>query len=101
VPLTILASLQLLAQTPVGEPPRRAVSRTRIRSDEWCSRKVSCGSRAPNATTLQAANQLQVGTSESSLTRGANLLWDSGKITSDASVFVDYAGRQRCRGHGT
>src|SRR6266545_2763627 len=42
--------------------------------------------------TMQAASQLQVATSEASLTRGANLLWDSGKVTSDASVFVEYAG---------
>ena len=42
--------------------------------------------------TMQAAYQVQVTTSEASLTRGANLLWDSGKMTSDASVFVDYVG---------
>jgi len=42
--------------------------------------------------TMQAAYQLQVGTSEAILARGANLLWDSGRVTSDASVFVDYAG---------
>ena len=42
--------------------------------------------------TMQAAYQLQVATSEASLARGADLLWDSGKVTSDASVFVDYAG---------
>ena len=42
--------------------------------------------------TMQAAYQLQVATSEASLTQGAHLLWDSGKIVSDASLFVDYAG---------
>ena len=42
--------------------------------------------------TMQASYQLQVATSEASLTRGANPLWDSGRVTSDASVFVDYAG---------
>ncbi len=42
--------------------------------------------------TMQAAYQLQVATSEANLTRGANLVWDSGKVVSDASVFVDYAG---------
>ena len=41
---------------------------------------------------MQAAYQLQVATSEASLTQGANLLWDSGKVVTDASVFVDYAG---------
>ena len=42
--------------------------------------------------TMQSAYQLQVAANESSVIRGANLLWDSGKTTSDASVFVDYAG---------
>src|SRR2546422_233317 len=36
--------------------------------------------------TMQAAYQLQVATSEASLARAANLLWDSGRMTSDASV---------------
>ena len=42
--------------------------------------------------TMQAAYQIQVDTSEARLARGANLLWDSGKVASDASVFVDYGG---------
>ncbi|HEY3219906.1 MAG TPA: family 78 glycoside hydrolase catalytic domain [Gemmatimonadales bacterium] len=42
--------------------------------------------------TMQGAYQLQVGTSDASLTRGTDLLWDSGRVPSDASVFVDYAG---------
>jgi len=42
--------------------------------------------------TMQAAYQLQVATSEANLTRGANLVWDSGNVVSDASVFVDYGG---------
>ena len=42
--------------------------------------------------TMQAAYQIQVDTSEARLARGANLLWDSGKMASDASVFVDYGG---------
>jgi alpha-L-rhamnosidase len=42
--------------------------------------------------TMQAAYQIQVDTSEARLARGANLLWDSGKVDSDASVFVDYEG---------
>src|SRR5881394_899543 len=41
---------------------------------------------------MQAAYQLQVATSEANLRRGANLVWDSGKVQSDASVFVDYGG---------
>lgn len=42
--------------------------------------------------TMQATYQLQVARSEAALRRGGGLLWDSGRIGSDASVFVDYAG---------
>jgi alpha-L-rhamnosidase len=42
--------------------------------------------------TMQAAYQIQVATSDASLTRGTNLLWDSGRVSSDASVFVEYRG---------
>jgi len=90
VPLTILASAQLLAQLTVGG--------LRV---EYLTNPIGMGVVQPRLSwriastrrnTMQAAYQLQVGTSEASLTRGANLLWDSGKVISDASVFVDYAG---------
>ncbi|HLZ45928.1 MAG TPA: family 78 glycoside hydrolase catalytic domain, partial [Gemmatimonadales bacterium] len=42
--------------------------------------------------TMQAAYQIQVAGSESDLTRGAQLVWDSGRRESDASVFVPYDG---------
>jgi alpha-L-rhamnosidase len=42
--------------------------------------------------TVQAAYQLQVATGERALARGTSLLWDSGKVLSDASVFVEYGG---------
>ena len=38
--------------------------------------------------TMQSAYEVQVATSEAALVRGANLLWDSGKLMSDASEFV-------------
>lgn len=41
---------------------------------------------------MQAAYQLQVATSGRALARGTSLLWDSGKVLSDASVLVEYAG---------
>jgi alpha-L-rhamnosidase len=41
---------------------------------------------------MQAAYQVQVASTEANLTRGKDLLWDSGKVVSDASVFVDYGG---------
>ncbi len=90
MPLTILASAQLLAQLTVGG--------LRV---EYLTNPIGMGVVQPRLSwriastrrnTMQAAYQLQVGTSEASLTRGANLLWDSGKVISDASVFVDYAG---------
>ena len=40
----------------------------------------------------QTAYQIQVGRSAADVGRGSALLWDSGRISSDASVFVDYAG---------
>ena len=42
--------------------------------------------------TMQAAYQLQVARSAATLGRGGGLLWDSGRMSSDASVLVDYAG---------
>ncbi len=42
--------------------------------------------------TVQAAYSLQVARSETDLARGDHLLWDSGRVTSDVSLFVDYAG---------
>ncbi len=42
--------------------------------------------------TEQIAYQVQVGLSPSTIGRGSGLLWDSGRIASDASVFVEYAG---------
>ena len=42
--------------------------------------------------TVQAAYQLQVAASEADLGRGTDLLWDSGKVSSDASLYVDYRG---------
>src|SRR5438128_9703351 len=41
---------------------------------------------------MQAAYQVQVASSEADLARGTDLLWDSGRVVSDASVFVDYGG---------
>ena len=42
--------------------------------------------------TMQAAYQVEVAGSESALSRGSGLLWDTGKITSDQSVFIEYGG---------
>lgn len=42
--------------------------------------------------TLQTAYQVQVGRGAPEVGQGKALLWDSGRIPSDTSVFVDYAG---------
>src|SRR5437762_140186 len=42
--------------------------------------------------TVQAAYQLQVATSEADLGRGTDLLWDSGKVSSDARLYVTSLG---------
>lgn len=42
--------------------------------------------------TMQAAYQLQVATSEKSLAAGSALLWDSKRVSSDASIFRPYEG---------
>lgn len=42
--------------------------------------------------TMQAAYQIQVATSQESLTSGRAPLWDSGRISTDASIFQPYGG---------
>ena len=90
MPLTILASAQLLAQlTALG---LRVEYLTNPIGIDVVQPRLSWQIASTRRNTMQAAYELQVGASEASLTRGANLLWDSGKVGSDASVFVDYAG---------
>ena len=43
-------------------------------------------------STMQTAYQVEVAASESALSRGSGLLWDTGKVPSDQSVFVEYGG---------
>ena len=54
--------------------------------------RLSWKSTSTRRNTMQAAYQVQVARTEADLTRGANLLWDSRKVASDASVFVLYGG---------
>ena len=92
LPLTLLASAQVAAQgTPTVGGLRVEYLMNPIGSDVVQPR-LSWRIASARRNTMQAAYQLQVDTSEASLTRGANLLWDSRKVVSDASVFVDYAG---------
>ncbi len=88
--LTLLPAAQLHAQlTALG---LRVEYLTNPIGIEVVQPRLSWQIVSATRNTMQAAYQLQVATSEASLTRGANPLWDSGKVTSDASVFVDYAG---------
>ncbi len=88
--LAIVAPAQLLAQLTVGG--LRVEYLTNPIGIDVVQPRLSWRIASTMRNTMQAAYQLQVATSEASLTRGANPLWDSGKVTSDASVFVDYAG---------
>src|SRR2546426_4406385 len=90
LPVTILASAQLLAQLSVGG--LRVEYLTNPIGIDVLQPRLSWRIASTRRNTMQAAYQLQVGTSEASLTRGTNLLWDSGKVISDASIFVPYAG---------
>ena len=89
--LTLLAAAQGLSQTTTVSALRVEYLTNPIGIDAVQPR-LSWQITSTRRNTMQAAYQLQVATSEASLTQGAHLLWDSGKIVSDASVFVDYAG---------
>ena len=89
--LTLLAPAQGLSQSPTVGALRVEYLRNPIGIDAVQPR-LSWQITSTRRNTMQAAYQLQVATSEASLTQRAHLLWDSGKIVSDASVFVDYAG---------
>jgi alpha-L-rhamnosidase len=94
--MVIMLSLSLLAsaQTPVAP----AVSGLRV---EYLTNPIGIDVLQPRLSwriasarrnTMQAAYQIQVASSEASLAGSANLLWDSGKVATDSSVFVEYRG---------
>src|SRR5258707_929652 len=88
--LAIVAPAQLLAQLTVGG--LRVEYLTNPIGIDVVHPRLSWRIASTARNTMQAAYQLQVATSEANLSRGANLVWDSGKVESDASVFVDYGG---------
>src|SRR6185503_8357223 len=90
--LTLLAPVQGLAQATPTVDRLRVEYLTNPIGIDVTQPRLSWRIASTRRNTMQAAYQVQVDTSEANLTRGANLLWDSGKIVSDASVFVDYAG---------
>ena len=90
--LTVLAPAQVLPQASLTVGGLRSEYLTNPIGIDAVQPRLSWRIESTRRNTMQAAYQLQVGTSEASLTRGADLLWDSGKVTSDASVFVEYRG---------
>jgi len=92
--LTLLAPAQAFSQNALSVDGLRVEYLTNPIGIDVVQPRLSWRMASTRRNTMQAAYQLQVGTSEASLTRGANLLWDSGKKVSDASVFVDYGGPQ-------
>ncbi len=88
--LAVLAPPQVVAQITVNG--LRVEYLTNPIGIDVVQPRLSWRIASPGRNTMQAAYQVQVATSEASLTRGADLRWDSGKVASDASVFVDYAG---------
>jgi len=92
LPLTVLAPAQALPQATLTVGGLRAEYLTNPIGIDVVQQRLSWRIESTRRNTMQAAYQLQVGTSEASLTRGADLLWDSGKVPSEASVFVEYRG---------
>ncbi|MBP9898256.1 MAG: hypothetical protein KBF28_07790, partial [Gemmatimonadales bacterium] len=54
--------------------------------------RLSWRIESPRRNTMQAAYQIQVASSQAALTAGKSLLWDSGRIATDASIFRPYDG---------
>lgn len=90
--LAVLAPAQLLSQNALTVDGLRVEYLTNPIGIDVVQPRLSWRIVGSARNTMQAAYQLEVGTSAASLARGADLLWDSGKKLSDASVFVDYAG---------
>jgi len=91
LPLTLLATA-LLAQIAPTVKGLRVEYLTNPVGIDVVQPRLSWRIASTRRSTMQAAYQLQVDTSETRLTRGANPLWDSGKVASDTSVFVEYRG---------
>ena len=87
-PLALVASV--LAQVTVGE--LRVEYLTNPIGIDVVQPRVSWRIASARRNTMQAAYQIQVASREASFAGGANLLWDSGKVGSDTSVFVEYRG---------
>jgi len=94
LPLGALAALSRPPQPPLGVTGLRVEYLTDPHSlgIDAARPRLSWRITSTERNTVQAAYQLQVARSATDLAQRENLLWDSGRIASDASVFVDYAG---------
>src|SRR5437867_11179015 len=82
----------LCAQRPLGVSGLRVEYLTNPVGIDAAAPRLSWRLESTTRNTVQSAYQLQVAASEADLGRGTDLLWDSGKVASDASVLVDYSG---------
>ncbi|MEY4387315.1 MAG: hypothetical protein RLY20_2598 [Verrucomicrobiota bacterium] len=89
--LLLLAALRLIAAPEVTA--LRCESRVNPLGIDATSPRLSWQLDADARDAAQTAYQILVASSEAKLKEGAADLWDSGKVVSDASVLVSYAGK--------
>ena len=92
LPLAVVAPSPLLSQVPLSVDGLRVEYLANPVGIDPARLRLSWRLASTARNTMQAAYQLQVASSEANLTRGTDLLWDSGRILSDVSVLVDYGG---------
>ncbi|MBC7892966.1 MAG: hypothetical protein H7Y12_12185 [Sphingobacteriaceae bacterium] len=90
--LTVLLPTLALAQSNAPKKLRCEHEVQPLGLDERQPRLSWQGS-ATNRGARQTAYQVLVASDEKKLTANQGDVWDSGKITSDQSVFIDYAGK--------
>ena len=90
--LIALTAARLSGQAPLGVNGLRVEYLSNPVGIDVARPRLSWRITSDTRNTQQAAYQLQVGLSALNVGRGSGLLWDSGRMASGASVFVDYAG---------
>ncbi len=95
--ITILPLVLLLQVTAAPQPPLTVTS---LRT-EYLANPLGMGERHPRLSwriasdaraTMQAAYEIQAAATDADLARGRGLVWTSGRVASDQSVFVPYGG---------
>src|SRR5258708_13022113 len=87
-----LTAARLSGQAPLGVSGLRVEYLSNPVGIDVARPRLSWRITSDTRNTQQAAYQLQVGLSAPDVGRGKGVLWDSGRLTSDASVFVPYPG---------